>query len=115
MAVRVRGAWNTGAAEFTAVQNYVVTSLDFRVVFEPPTPSDIVIYYRFEVFASGVDPSSGTPIATQNLGRPAPVSGEVSADVRATILPLAQGSYGITVAAVGSQGTVRSTAVPFVR
>jgi hypothetical protein len=84
------------------------------VVFEPAT-SVAVDYYRFEVFAAGVDTNSATPIATQNLGRPPVVSGQVSADVRATILPLAQRSYLITVAAVGSQGTFRSVPVPFTR
>jgi len=35
--------------------------------------------------------------------------------VGATILPLAPRSYIITVAAVGSQGTLRSVPVPFTR
>jgi hypothetical protein len=118
VAVRVRSAWNTGAGEFTAFNSYVVTTVDDRtaiVVFAPPTPSDGVTYYRLEVFAAGADPRTATPIATQNLGRPPVVSGECSADVRATILPLPSGNYIATVAAVGPQGTARSGAFPFAR
>jgi len=117
VAVRVRSAWNTGAAEFTAVQNYVVTSLDFRtatVIFEPSATGEPVDYYMFEVFAAGADPDAAAPIATQNLGRPQ-VAGDVSADVSATILPLARRSYIVTVAAVGFHGTSRSVPVPFTR
>jgi hypothetical protein len=113
VAVRVRSAWNAGTAEFTAFHDYVVTTA--TVIFVPATPSDAVTYYRLEIFAAGADPNTATPIATQNLGRPPIVSGECSTDVRATIFPLAQGRYLATVAAVGSQGTLRSVPFSFVR
>jgi subtilisin family serine protease len=118
IAVRVRSAWNTGAAEFTALQSYVVTLVDTRtamVVFQPPTPAGTVSYYRLEVFASNADPRTANPIATQNLGLPPVVSGESSVDVRATILPLPPGNYIATVAAVGPQGTGRSLPFNFTR
>ena len=118
VAVRVRSAWNTGAAEFTAFQPYVITRVALttaRVVFEPASPGDPVDYYRFEVFGGGADPKVATPIATQNLGRPSAPCSECSADVVATLLPLAQGNYIATVAAVGSGGTSRSEPFRFIR
>jgi subtilisin family serine protease len=118
VAVRVRSAWNTGAAEFTAFHNYVVTTVGpstATVIFEPATPSEAVTYYRFEVFAAGANTNAAAPIVTQNLGRPPVVSGECSADVRATILPLPPGQYLVTVAAVGAQGTLRSAAFNLTR
>ena len=117
VAVRVRSAWNTGAAEFTALQSYVISRVALttaKVVFEPAAPGETVDYYRFEVFAAGADPKTATPIATQNLGRP-PVCSECSADVVSTLLPLPQGYYSATVAAVASGATYRSQAFRFIR
>jgi subtilisin family serine protease len=118
VAVRVRSAWNAGAAEFTAVQNYVVTRVVFRtatVAFEPATSGGAVDYYRLEVFAKGADVTSATPVATLNLGLPCASSGDCSVDVSATILSLAQGYYLATVAAVGPVDTARSEAFRFIR
>jgi len=112
--VKARSAWNKGTAERETAIGYAIDSGTWTVAFEPAS-GVAVDYYRFEVFAAGVDTDSATPIATQNLGRPPVVSGQMSADVRATILPLAARSYLITVAAVGSQGTFRSVPVPFTR
>jgi len=119
VAVRVRSAWNTGgAAEFTTLQNYVISRVALttaKVVFEPAAPGEMVDYYRFEVFAAGADPNVATPIATQNLGRPSAVCSECSADVVSTLLPLPQGYYSATVAAVRAGGTYRSEPFRFIR
>jgi hypothetical protein len=117
---KARSAWNKGAAERETVVNYavmpaVVVLRTATVVFQPATSGGTVDYYRLEVFAAGADPDSATPIATQNLGLPVALSGESSVDVRATILPLAQGPYLVTVVAVGPGGTARSVPVPFIR
>ena len=56
------------------------------MTFEPATSGGTVDYYRLDLFVVGVDPNSATPLATQNLGRPAVVSGLSSVDVGATIL-----------------------------
>jgi hypothetical protein len=85
------------------------------VIFEPATSGGTIDYYRLELFVVGADPNSATPIAIQNLGRPAVVSGLSSVDVTATILPLAPGYYTATVAAVGPGGTARSDAFQFIR
>ena len=56
-----------------------------------------------------VDPATGTPVATRDLGKPTPVNGEISADISTVINPLATGSYYAVVRAVGSVGTTAST------
>ncbi|HET9271149.1 MAG TPA: S8 family serine peptidase [Vicinamibacterales bacterium] len=118
VAVRVRSAGNTGTAEFTAFQNYVITRVALtaaRVMFEPSAPGETVDHYRFDVFAGGANPNVATPIATQNLGRPAQPCTECSADVSSTLLPLPEGYYLATVAAVGPGATYRSEAFRFIR
>jgi predicted phage tail protein len=75
----------------------------------------LVNSYQFEIFAAGANPSTATPIATQNLGKPALVNGECTADVTITINGLAPGNYQATVSAVGSGGSSRSVAVTFTR
>ena len=118
VAVRVRSAGNTGAAEFSVVQSYVISPVALsvaKVAFEPATAGEIVDYYRFDVFAGGADPNVATPIATQNLGRPAAPCTECSADVSSAVLPLAQGYYQATVTAVVSGSAYRSEAYRFIR
>lgn len=118
VAVRVRSAGNSGAAEFSAVQSYVITRVALsvaKVMFEPAAPGEAVDYYRFDVFAGGANPDVATPIATLNLGRPAAPCTECSADVSSTLLPLAQGYYLATVTAVWPGGTYRSEAFRFIR
>ena len=114
---KARSAWNKGPAERETEMTYAIRAVlgTAAVVFEPQTSGGIVDYYRLEVFAVGADPNSATPIATQNLGKPAVMGGESSVDVRATLLPLASGSYIATVAAVGPGGTARSAAFAFIR
>jgi hypothetical protein len=74
-----------------------------------------VTSYLFEVFAAGANPATATPIASQNLGKPAVVSGEITADVTTTINALTAGSYQATVSAVGSGGSSRSAPATFTR
>ncbi|NOT43347.1 MAG: hypothetical protein HOP14_01945, partial [Acidobacteria bacterium] len=52
-----------------------------------------VDYYVLEVFQAGADPSSANPIRLLNLGKPAVVAGEVSANIAATVLSLPPGLY----------------------
>jgi hypothetical protein len=80
-----------------------------------PDHATLVTSYLFEVFAAGANPATATPIASQNLGKPAVVSGEVTADVTATINALAPGNYQATVSAVGAGGSSRSGPAAFTR
>ena len=80
-----------------------------------PDHATLVTSYLFEVFAAGVNPATSTPIASQNLGKPAVVGGEITADVTATINALAAGTYQATVSAVGSGGSSRGGAATFTK
>jgi hypothetical protein len=87
-----------------------------NAVFNPsPDHNSLVNSYLLEIFAAGANPSTATPLATQNLGKPTPVNGEITADVTATINGLSPGSYQATVSAVGSGGSSRSAPAAFTR
>src|SRR6185295_14785167 len=86
-----------------------------KAVFKPAVVPEGVQYYVFEVFAAGANPNTAAPIATQNLGKPAVVSGECTADVRSTIMGLSAGSYIATVSSVSSDGKLRSNSHSFTR
>jgi regulation of enolase protein 1 (concanavalin A-like superfamily) len=86
------------------------------VVFHASADDSIVTSYRFDVFASGADPNTATPIATADLGKPAPdANGDITSDQSALFNALAAGNYLATVTAVGSGGSGRSAAVTFTR
>jgi hypothetical protein len=79
------------------------------VVFNPSTDHDTLVKsYLVEIFAAGADPAVDRPVASQDIGKPPVVNGEVTANVTATIDALAPGNYQATVAAVGDSGMVRS-------
>ena len=75
-----------------------------------------VTNYLLEVFASGANPATATPVATSDLGKPAPAANNDITVDRATFFNgLAAGNYVATVRAIGSGGTARSTSVAFTR
>jgi hypothetical protein len=75
----------------------------------------LVTRYVLDVFASGANPNTATPIASQDLGKPPVVNGDCNADISASYNSLAAGSYIATVSAVGSGGSSRSAATPFTK
>jgi chitinase len=75
-----------------------------------------VTSYLVEVFASGADPNTATPIASSDLGKPALNSlGEVIVDRTSFFEALAAGNYVMTVRAIGPGGSTRSAAYTFTR
>ena len=58
----------------------------------------------------GGDPTSATPVATKNLGKPTPVNGDITVDISDIVNPLGAGTYYAIVTATGSGGTASSTA-----
>ncbi|HEY3157891.1 MAG TPA: Ig-like domain-containing protein [Vicinamibacterales bacterium] len=112
---------NGGAATTSAARTVTVSA--------PPPPvtgahatftasadhNTLVTRYVLDIFASGADPNTATPIASQDLGKPAVVNGDCTADISPTYNGLAAGSYIATVSAVGSGGSSRSPATPFTK
>jgi hypothetical protein len=75
-----------------------------------------VTSYLLEVFRSGTDPATATPVATSNLLKPVPdANREIRVDRSAFFVALAPGTYVAAVKAIGPAGFARSTAVPFTR
>jgi regulation of enolase protein 1 (concanavalin A-like superfamily) len=109
---------NMGASTVSSWADFTVgTSATLsRATFAPAIVPDTVSYYVFEVFAAGSDPSVAAPLTSQNLGIPAVVNGECSADVASSLTGLAPGSYVATVSAVTAvEGVLRSAPVTFTR
>ena len=88
-----------------------------RVAFTASTDHDtIVTSYLLEVFASGADVNTASPIASVDLGKPAPdVNRDITVDETAFFNALAPGSYIVTVSAVAPEGSARCTPVPYTR
>jgi regulation of enolase protein 1 (concanavalin A-like superfamily) len=69
----------------------------------------LVTSYVVAVYRAADDPATASPVATRDIGKPAPASnGEITVDISSLIDPLAAGSYKIVVRAVGSGGTTAS-------
>jgi hypothetical protein len=86
------------------------------VVFQASTDHEIVTSYQVDVFAQGANPDTATPIATTDIGRPAPnASNEISAAIPSFFAALAPGTYQLTVAARNGEEFSRSLPVTFVR
>ena len=96
------GATTTSAARTVTVSNPTPPN---RAVFNPSTDHTTVTRYVLDIFTSGANPSTATPMASQNLGKPSVVNGECSVDIATTINGLPSGTYFATVVAVGPGGT----------
>jgi hypothetical protein len=55
------------------------------------------------------DPVTGSPVATRDIGKPAPVSGDISVNISTTVDPLPAGSYKAVIRAIGPGGTTASS------
>jgi regulation of enolase protein 1 (concanavalin A-like superfamily) len=87
-----------------------------NAVFVPSADHATVSTYLFKVFLSSVDPNTAIPVLTHDLGKPAVVNGEITADVSPVVALLPAGTYVATVSAVSSGGTSASApSAPFTR
>ena len=68
-----------------------------------------VTSYTVALYRSA-DPVTGSPVATRDLGKPAPVSGDITVNISTLVDPLPAGSYKAVVRATGPGGTTASTA-----
>ena len=114
-------AYDTAGASTTsapiAITVSAVTTPPRYVQFNAsPDHTTLVSSYRFDVFQSGANPATATPVATLNLGKPTPdANGIITVDALSFFTSLAAGNYIATVSAIGSSGSSRSAAVSFTR
>jgi hypothetical protein len=120
-AVRAVAYDDSGASATSGTSTITVssttTSAPTGVAFQASVDhATLVTGYELRIFASGADPAAATPIATSDLGKPAPDgTGDISVDLASFFSGLAQGSYIAAVSAIGSGGTSTSAGVPFTR
>lgn len=94
----------------------VVTPPPTTVIFQRSVDHATVTSYRLDVFASGANPATATPVATSDLGKPTPAAnGDVTLNRATFFSALAAGNYVATVSAIGTGGSSRSTSITFSR
>jgi regulation of enolase protein 1 (concanavalin A-like superfamily) len=88
----------------------------FAVFQASPDNDTLVNSYRLDIFSNGADPATATPVATSDLGKPAPdASGTITVDCGTFLAALAPATYVATVSAVGAGGIGQSAPATFVR
>ncbi len=102
------GATRTSTAVSVTVGSSTSTRPTTLVFMASSNHTTAVTSYTVAIYRT-VDPASGTPVATRDIGKPTPTNGEISVDISTVINPLATGSYYVVVRAVGSAGTTAST------
>jgi hypothetical protein len=88
-----------------------------RLGFIPSDDDAVVSFYRLEIYEAGDLPGKDPAVATHNLGKPTPVSGESIVDIAPVLVPLLSRSYVAVVTAVGTGGgeTKSAPSAPFTR
>jgi hypothetical protein len=117
-AVARDAAGHTTVSTVVTVTVNNTSSLVWTVIFQASADhaSSLLTGYRLEVFANGANPATATPIATRDLGKPAPqTNGDISVDAATFFNPLAPGTYQATVSAIGAGIVARGQAVSFVK
>lgn len=103
---------NNGAATSSGSVSVTVAAavpLPRLVVFNASADHDTTVAsYTIEFFSSGADAGTMAPVVMQDVGKPAPVNGEIAVDVTALVLALPPGTYFSTVSANGAGGSSRS-------
>jgi regulation of enolase protein 1 (concanavalin A-like superfamily) len=111
---------NDGATATSATVGVTVTT-----TISPPTAiafhasvdhATLVTRYDLRIYASGANPSTATPIATSDLGKPTPdANGDITVNRATFFSALAPGSYNAAVWAIGTGGSSTSAGIPFTR
>ena len=117
VATDAAGASATSAAVTVTVTAPTTTTPPRWVVFGASADhASGVTSYVLKVYASGANPSTATPVASSDLGKPAPASnGDITVDRGTFFSGLAAGSYVATVTAVGPGGQTASAPISFTR
>jgi hypothetical protein len=116
VAVDAAGNRATSAAATVTVSTTTSTAPRLVVFTASSDHATNVTSYRFDVFTSGANPATATPVRTANLGKPTPASnGDITVDQSSLFTGLAVGNYIATVTAIGPGGSTRSATVSFTR
>jgi hypothetical protein len=104
---------NSSASTTSAAVNVTVSGgtsqPPTRVVFNPsPDHATKVSSYSVALRRAG-DPVTAAPVATKDLGKPAPVNNDITVDISDIVNPLPAGSYYAVVTAIGPGGSGSST------
>jgi regulation of enolase protein 1 (concanavalin A-like superfamily) len=110
------GASATSAAVTVTVSSSS-SSTPKSVVFTASTDhATSVSSYLLKVFTQGANPNTATPVASSDLGKPAPAANnDITVDRAAFFSALPAGNYLATVTAIGPGGQTPSSSVSFVR
>ncbi|MGB2713484.1 MAG: Ig-like domain-containing protein [Vicinamibacterales bacterium] len=103
---------NAGASTTSATVNVTVSStalLPTKVAFTPSADHATAVTSYSVAIRRATDPVTATPVATKNLGKPAPVNNEITVDISDIVNPLSAGSYYAVVTAIGAGGASEST------
>jgi hypothetical protein len=95
----------------------VVNNGTWMVTFTASIDHDTnVTNYQLNVFPAGANPAATLPLATSDLGKPAPdATSSISVDRTTFVNALSAGTYVATVMAIGPGGTAQSQPTTFTR
>ena len=112
-----KGASTSSATNIIVVNTTTTTTAPRLVSFTASVDhATLVTRYELRIYTSGANPSSATPIATSDLGKPTPgVNNDITVDRSAFFSALKTGNYVAAVAAIGSGGSSLSAGVAFSR
>jgi hypothetical protein len=103
-----KGATRTSTA--VAITINAAAVLPTRVAFTASADHATNVTSYTVALYRAADPVTGSPVATRDLGKPTPVSGDITVDISTLVNPLPAGSYKAVVRAVGPGGTTASAA-----
>jgi regulation of enolase protein 1 (concanavalin A-like superfamily)/uncharacterized protein (DUF2141 family) len=107
---------NTRSAAVSVTVTSATLTAPTGVVFTASTDNATVTSYRIDVFAAGANPSTATPVASMNAGKPTPdASNNITVSAPSFFSALAPGNYQLTISAINANGTGRSSPIAFTR
>lgn len=119
--VRALAVDTDGASTWSSIASITVgatssSTLTRRVAFTASADHAIVIRYVMDVYLSTATIGVTPPLTSSDLGKPLPNSAnEIIVDRTTLLNSLLPGTYRITVSAVGSGGSSRSSPITFTR
>ena len=116
VAIDLDGGSTTSSTATVSVGSSSTSTLTRRVAFTASASHATVIRYVMDVYLSTAIIGVTIPLTTSDLGRPTPNSAnDIIVDRTSLLNSLLPGTYRITVSAVGSGGSSRSSPITFTR